>query len=306
MEIKRRRRIHVGPCLTFMFENTTTVWYQVQEMLRAERIETRPRSSTRSGTYNARLGDSGQLGCCVLVAIDDPTLRERRLREWLGLPAHVYLRCAGGATVRATFDRTQGDGRRVSAVQYRASFHVDDWRPIAVGCDLPGLVAETSLSEAQRDALRRICAPAPRPRQPPAVLGRHSSMLRRSFRTDATISAAGLDNPRPCRRRARGTTSCGGDGPREVTNARNPYTIQVWIGRRSASRNALTPGLKFVVMALAALPVGVVGLAGDSLAETNQRSDGGDVVRAAAGRALQSVGGAGAAVGGGCRHACTR
>ena len=28
MEIKRRRRVHVGSCLTFLFENTTTIWYQ--------------------------------------------------------------------------------------------------------------------------------------------------------------------------------------------------------------------------------------------------------------------------------------
>ena len=47
MEIKRRRRVHVGPYLTFLFENTTTIRYQVQEMMRAERIETRGRHPAR-------------------------------------------------------------------------------------------------------------------------------------------------------------------------------------------------------------------------------------------------------------------
>ena len=56
MEIKRRRRVHVGPCLTFLFENTTTIWYQIQEMLRTERIETRGDIRHELATYNALLG----------------------------------------------------------------------------------------------------------------------------------------------------------------------------------------------------------------------------------------------------------
>jgi hypothetical protein len=150
--VQRPRRVHLGTQLVFMFENTTTVWYQVQEMLRAERIDHEAAIQREIETYNARLGDSGQLGCCLLVTIDEPDLRERRLREWLALPAHVYLRCVGGETVRATFDRAQANNQRLVAVQY-LRFHVDDWHPIALGCDLPGLVAQTALSEAQRDAL---------------------------------------------------------------------------------------------------------------------------------------------------------
>ena len=48
----------------------------------------------------------------------------------------------------------------------------------------------------------------------------------------------------------------------------------------------LAPGFKLVVMALTALPVGVVGLSGEHARRTRQRSDGGVLVRAAAGRAL--------------------
>jgi len=56
------------------------------------------------------------------------------------------------ATVRPTVDPAQIDERRISAVQY-LKFHLDDWRPISVGCDLPGLIAETTLTREQRDAL---------------------------------------------------------------------------------------------------------------------------------------------------------
>ena len=152
MEIKRRRRVHVGGCLTFLFENTTTIWYQVQEMLRAERIEREEDVLHELATYNALLGGNGQLGCCLLIEIDDPVLRDRRLREWRALPAYVYMRCEGGATVRPTVDPDQIDERRISAVQY-LTFHIDDWRPVAIGCDLPALMAETTLNREQRDAL---------------------------------------------------------------------------------------------------------------------------------------------------------
>jgi hypothetical protein len=64
----------------------------------------------------------------------------------------VYMRCEGGATVRPTVDPAQIDERRISAVQY-LKFHLDDWRPISLGCDLPGLIAETTLTREQRDAL---------------------------------------------------------------------------------------------------------------------------------------------------------
>ncbi|HMF41711.1 MAG TPA: DUF3501 family protein [Polyangia bacterium] len=152
LEIKRKRRVHVGDCLTFLFENTTTIWYQIQEMIRAERIDREPDILHELATYNALLGGRGQLGCCLLIEIDDPVMRDRRLKEWRALPAYVYMRCEGGATVRPTVDPAQIDERRISAVQY-LKFHLDDWRPISVGCDLPGLIAETTLSREQRDAL---------------------------------------------------------------------------------------------------------------------------------------------------------
>ena len=79
-------------------------------------------------------------------------VRDRRLREWRALPAYLYMRCEGGATVRPTVDPAQIDEHRISAVQY-LKFHLDDWRPVSLGCDLPGLIAETNLNREQRDAL---------------------------------------------------------------------------------------------------------------------------------------------------------
>jgi hypothetical protein len=163
MEIKRKRRVHLGSCLTFLFENTTTIWYQIQEMMRAERIEREIDIQHELATYNALLGGPGQIGCCLLIEIDDPVMRDRRLREWRALPAYVYMRCDGGATVRPTVDPDQINEHRISAVQY-LKFHLDDWRPLSIGCDLPGLVVETKLTREQRDALNDdLSAGAPAP-----------------------------------------------------------------------------------------------------------------------------------------------
>jgi hypothetical protein len=152
LEVKRPRRVHVGSCLTFLFENVDTVRYQIQEMMRAERIVRDADIQHEIDTYNAILGGEGELGCCLLVEIDDREEREQRLRQWRELPRRVYLRCDDGTQVRPTFDPAQADDEKISAVQY-LKFPVGARRPLALGCDLPDLTAETLLSEEQRAAL---------------------------------------------------------------------------------------------------------------------------------------------------------
>jgi hypothetical protein len=154
MEVKRLRRIHVGPSLTFLFENTDTIRYQIQEMMRVERIVRDADIRQEIDTYNAVLGDAGELGCCLLVEIDDRQEREQALRQWRALPEHLYVRCQDGALVRARYDRAQVEEDRISSVQY-LKFAVGGGRaPVAVGCDLPGIEVETVLTEEQQTALR--------------------------------------------------------------------------------------------------------------------------------------------------------
>jgi hypothetical protein len=152
LAIKQPRRIHLGEALTFLFENSDTIRYQIQEMMRAERIVRESDIQQEIDTYNALLGEAGELGCCLLVEIDDRAERERRLREWRGLPEHVYVRCDDGTQVRPSYDRAQLDEEKISAVQY-LKFALGHRRPVALGCDLPGLVCETTLTDQQRAAL---------------------------------------------------------------------------------------------------------------------------------------------------------
>ena len=103
-------------------------------------------------TYNGLLGGPGELGCTLLIEIDDPGLRAVRLREWYALPEHVYVRLPDGTRVRASFDESQRGEGRLSSVQY-LKFRVGSAVPAAVGIDLPGLADETPLTPDQQAAL---------------------------------------------------------------------------------------------------------------------------------------------------------
>ncbi len=152
LEAKARRRIHVGEFFTFLFENALTVRYQVQEMMRAERIVRERDILHEIETYNSLLGDEGELGCTLLIEIDDPERRAVLLRKWLHLPEHIYALLDDGTRIRPVFDESQRGTDRISSVQY-LKFATGGRSPSALGIDLPGIESETRLSEDQRRAL---------------------------------------------------------------------------------------------------------------------------------------------------------
>lgn len=159
LQAKAARRVAVGDVLTFLFENRETVRYQVQEMMRVERIVREADILHELSTYNELLGGPGELGCTLLIEIDDRSVRDEKLRAWLGLTEAVYVRLADGRNVRARSDPRQRDAERLSSVQF-LKFDTRGEVPIAVGSDLPGLVAETTLTPGQREALRLDLAEA--------------------------------------------------------------------------------------------------------------------------------------------------
>ena len=80
LEVKRARRVHLGESLTLLFENTLTIRYQIQEMLRAERIVREADIRHEIETYNEILGGDGALGVTLLIEIDDLEARAVKLR----------------------------------------------------------------------------------------------------------------------------------------------------------------------------------------------------------------------------------
>jgi Protein of unknown function (DUF3501) len=152
MKAKAARRIHLGPALTFLFENPDTVRYQVQEMARTERLFRPEEIQHELDTYNELLGAPGELGCSLLIEITDPVERDVKLRAWKDLPRHLYVKTADGRRAPARFDARQIGDDRLSSVQY-LKFEVGAEAPVALGCDLPSLAIEAPLSPEQRAAL---------------------------------------------------------------------------------------------------------------------------------------------------------
>lgn len=151
--VKKPRRIHAGDHLTFLFENADTVRYQVQEMLLAEQIVKEADIVHELDTYNELIGDDGELGCVLLIEIDDRDKRDELLARWLALPGRVYVALEDGRKVYATHDARQVGEDRLSSVQY-IKFDTGGQVPVAVGSDLPELSVEAKLDDAQRAALR--------------------------------------------------------------------------------------------------------------------------------------------------------
>lgn len=153
MKIKASRRIHIGDHVTLLFENHTTIRYQIQEMIRAERLVRESGIRHEIETYNELLGKDGELGSTLLIEIEDPALRDEKLRQWWTLPEKVYLLLEDTTRIPATFDERQRGEGRLSSVQY-LKFNTKGRVPVAAGVDLPGLRTETRLNHDQREALR--------------------------------------------------------------------------------------------------------------------------------------------------------
>ena len=151
-EVKRQRRVHLGPYLTFLFENADTVRYQVQEMVRSERMVRDDQIEFEIQTYNELIGDAGQVGCSLLIEIDDRALRAKLLVAWRDLPEHLYLALDDGTRIRARIDERQRDEERLSAVQFLI-FDTGDRPPVAVGCDHPEYTHEQAFSDEERAAV---------------------------------------------------------------------------------------------------------------------------------------------------------
>ncbi len=117
LEIKNRRRIRVGDHLTFLFENRDTVRYQVQEMLRIERITGVAEIQHELATYNELIPAPGELSASLLIEYETPAERDVHLKQLMGLDKHIWIE-AGGERSQSIFDDRQIGETRISSVQY--------------------------------------------------------------------------------------------------------------------------------------------------------------------------------------------
>ncbi len=154
LKVKNDRRIHLGPNLTFLFENHDTVRYQVLEMVRTERLVKESEIQHELSTYNELLGDEkGEIFSTLLIEIDDENERAEKLSQWLEMPEHIYLKLDNGEKAYAEFDSRQVGDKRLSSVQFM-KFSCGNQHPVAIGCDLDLYTHEMELSKNQFDALK--------------------------------------------------------------------------------------------------------------------------------------------------------
>lgn len=117
IELKRPRRVHVGPVLCFLFENRDTVIFQIQEMTRAERTVDAEAIAEEVEVYNELVPAEHALSATLMIEIPDLDRIRPELDRLIGIDEHVHLDI-GGESVRATFDEKQFEEDRISAVQY--------------------------------------------------------------------------------------------------------------------------------------------------------------------------------------------
>jgi hypothetical protein len=158
MALKERRRVNVGEHLTFLFENRDTVRYQIQEMMRIERIVEPQAIRHELDTYNELVPPAGELSASLLIEYADAAERDVRLRELVGLENHVWIEVDGEPPARARFDTRQIATHRLSAVQYvkfpLSSGQRARWRRGArIVIDHPNCRAAQALTPAQIDEL---------------------------------------------------------------------------------------------------------------------------------------------------------
>jgi hypothetical protein len=105
--LKRVRRIPIGPIVTVVCENATTIRFQVQEMARAERMVSDEAIEVELATYNPLIPGPGEISLTLFVELTD----DAQLREWLprlvGIERSIVLVVGegeGAVTVRADVD----------------------------------------------------------------------------------------------------------------------------------------------------------------------------------------------------------
>jgi hypothetical protein len=102
IELKRRRRVGLGPVVSLVFENQETVRFQIQEMARAEQITTDDGIRDELEVYNRLLPGDGELSATMFIELTS----DDQLREWLprlvGIERAVGIELGSGEVAMST------------------------------------------------------------------------------------------------------------------------------------------------------------------------------------------------------------
>jgi uncharacterized protein DUF3501 len=168
LEATKHRRVSVGENLSFLFENRDTVLFQIQEMVRTERIVDPARIQEEVDSYNGLVPGQGELSATLFIEIPElvrmtPAQVRQAVNRFQGLDRDgvIWLRIAPDVALPARFEEGHSTEEKMAAVHYlrvavppaaRAAL-ADASRTAALVVDHPNYKAEAPVSPAVRAEL---------------------------------------------------------------------------------------------------------------------------------------------------------
>jgi hypothetical protein len=169
IELKRDRRVSVGENLTFLFENRDTVLFQIQEMVRTERIVEEARVQEEIDAYRVLLPGPGELSATLFIEIPDLVRMSqedvrRTVNRFQGLDRDgVFLAIGDRPRIPARFEGGHSKEEKMAAVHYlrfpvsaeaRAAL-TDPGQAVRLVVDHPNYKAASEVAPAVRAELLR-------------------------------------------------------------------------------------------------------------------------------------------------------
>ena len=120
MEHKKHRRVPLGDIAALYFEDALTMQYQVQEMLRAERIFEAAGIQEELDAYNPLIPDGNNWKATFMIEVADESERRRKLADLKGIEDAVWMRVDGFEPVFAVADEDleRSDADKTSSVHF--------------------------------------------------------------------------------------------------------------------------------------------------------------------------------------------
>ena len=160
--LKKKRRIDVGPRLSFTFENRETVLYQIQEMIRVENITDQKKIQFEVDVYNELIPASDCLSATLFIEIPDSSQIRTILDKFQGLDAaNTVFMLIGAERVYAKFEEGHSKEDRISAVHYvRFCMNREQARrfpdsQVEIHVNHPAYKASTALTSEQKAELAK-------------------------------------------------------------------------------------------------------------------------------------------------------
>ena len=162
IEHKKRRTVHLGGNLTLIFEDELTIRYQVQEMLRIERIFEAEGIRGELEAYNPLIPDGGNWKATMLIEYPEPEERRRRLAELKGIADRAWVQVRGCERVYAIADEDleRDNGEKTSSVPFlrfelggRMRGALAQGACLAIGIDHPNYRASVEAAPEVRASL---------------------------------------------------------------------------------------------------------------------------------------------------------